>query len=148
MTPTAEVLQALQPSAWRALGPVVAHAWTMADPELLSIVLVRTAQLNGTTAVTAALLPRPSSPRCEQARLSVRDWHSSRLFTPLERACLEFAEQMQIDPSAMEAGQVEVLREHMTSAEVLGFASALFLLDAYVRVLAVMSQLVHAGGQV
>jgi alkylhydroperoxidase family enzyme len=148
MTATAEVLQGLQPSAWGALAPLVAHAWTMADPELLSIVLVRTAQLNGTTAVAAALLPPPSSPRYEQARLSVSDWPSSPLFTPLERACLSFAEQMQIDPNAMEAGQVEALREHMTSAEVLGFASALFLLDAHVRVLAVMSQLLHVGREV
>jgi alkylhydroperoxidase family enzyme len=140
---TIALLQRLQPDAWSALGPVLAHAWTMADPELLALALTRMVQLNGTTAIAAEVLPPAASPRDEEARRTVSGWPSSPLFSPMERACLGFVEQMQVDPDAMTAAQVDELRAHMTAGEVLGFASAIYVLDAHLRVLAVMTQLVY-----
>jgi hypothetical protein len=54
---------------------------------------------------------------------------------------------MQVDPHAMDASQVDELRKHMTPAVVLGFASALYLLDAYVRALTVVVQLAGPGSE-
>jgi alkylhydroperoxidase family enzyme len=144
---TTALLERLQPEVWPTFGFVVGHAWTMADPDLLGLALTRVLELNGTQAVAAALVIPASSPRDEQARRNVSTWPRSPLFSPRERACLGFVEQMYIDPNSVTADQVDELRVHMTDAEVLGFASAIYLLDAHVRVIAVMSQFVDKEGK-
>jgi alkylhydroperoxidase family enzyme len=141
----AALLDALQPEAWNALLAVVDHAWTMADADLLALCVTRVAQLSGTDTIVAELVPPARSPRDAEARHGVREWFSSNRHTTLERACLAFVEQLHVDPDAMTDRDVELLREHMTSAEVLGFASAVYVLDARVRVLAVMAQAADRG---
>ena len=46
------------------------------------------------------------------------------IFTDLERSCIAFVEQLQIDPDGITDAQVAELRRKMSSAELLGFASA------------------------
>jgi hypothetical protein len=111
----------------------------MADHQLLVLALTRLGQLTGTSAVATALLP-PLAAADDALREAVLQWPSSPRFSLMDRACLAFVEQVQLDPTSVTSAQVDEMRLGMTSAEVLGFASAVYVLDAEIRVVAVLSQ--------
>ncbi|MCU1458762.1 MAG: hypothetical protein JWL73_2854 [Actinomycetia bacterium] len=130
-------LRAAQPAASAAFHRLIDFTWTMADPELLALCLTWAGTFLGCPEEASALVPEPTTEHAVQTRGAVADWSRQPGFTSLERACLSYFEQVEMDPSGVTQTQIDAILEHLSPAELLGFASAMYLLDAELRMHAV-----------
>lgn len=107
--------------ALAALDSAYAAAWKATDERLLGLCRDRVAMLLG------------HSPRLEEmsaeALQSLRAWTTSDVFTPLDRAALDFTEQYVIDVSSMTDAQAEKLRAHVGDEGLASFVNALLVIE-------------------
>jgi len=121
-------LRDLQPGASAWLARANAAAWKATDPALLELC----------RCLVAAMLDTDTGSRAGQAVVSaleseklaaVENWESSEVFSPLERAALEFTAQFVLSVSTVSDEQVEALRAHLDDEEVYAFAAALYVVE-------------------
>ncbi|MFN8643082.1 MAG: hypothetical protein U0802_16040 [Candidatus Binatia bacterium] len=97
----------------------------LVDPPLLELCRVRVAQILGWATVPTAL---------DDARVAaLADWRHSRLFAPLERACLRLAEGFVLDPHGVSDADAAAVAGHLSPAEMVALIEALAVFDGFTR---------------
>jgi hypothetical protein len=105
------------------------------DPDVLELCRLRVIRLVGgdedaslrDEPVAGATLDAP-----KLAALSA--WPTSSLFTPCERACLEFAEQFVMDPHGVSEAQAAAVSAHLGAPGLVALTEALALFEGFARV--------------
>ena len=105
------------------------------DPLLVELCRVRIAQLVESE-MDQSLRYRPASEAglTEEKIQSLQDYVTSSLFSPRERAVLEFTEQWVIQSSSITDEDCERLQEHISVHEFIYLTKALSVLDQFARV--------------
>jgi len=107
----------LVPDVHERLEEALAAAWAIADRDLLELCRRRIAQTFGARGA-------------DEAPVEARDAR--------ERAALEFTDQFVIDGAGVTQEQVDALQEHLDTAALIHFVHALHMVEAELRVLAVL----------
>ena len=120
-------------AAWRDFEALLWRDGRL-DPVVLELCRRRLAQLNG-----AALLPGTPGPQLEPQKLAeLERWWKSERFTPLERACLRFAEQFALDPKQLGDADARAVTEALGDAGTVAFVEALAIYDGISRFCAML----------
>jgi len=140
-----ELLRHLQPEGAAELELMNEAAWGATDPELLElcrclIVTMLDDKACRTVDETGARYPGP------EKIAALDDWAASDLFSPLERAALEFTEQFVISVSTVSDEQVEALRSQLGDEKTYSFAAALYVIEMTER-LRIISGVVIGDGR-
>ena len=123
-----ELLRNLQPEGTAELELMNEAAWDATDPELLELCrCLIVAMLEG-KACRGSDNPGVPYPGPDKIA-ALDDWASSDLFSPLERAALEFTEQFVISVSTVSDEQVEALRSQLGDEKTYSFAAALYVIE-------------------
>jgi alkylhydroperoxidase family enzyme len=118
------------PDAYAALRNAYQHAYGAADPALLELARLRIASLLDPAA--AAVSP-PSFGLSEPKLRALGDWSSAGVYTPAERACLAFVDQFVFYVPDVSDELIDDLLRHLSPADVYGFVSGVYVLDAMQR---------------
>ncbi len=100
------------------------------SPELLELSRLRVAQLLGAGAELHSRAP-DAPPEEKVARLE--DCARDAIFTPVESACLGFAEKFVLDPRGATDAEAARLVDALSPAGMVGFVEALALFDGFTR---------------
>jgi len=105
-----------------------AGRWRKADPTLQALAVMRTAAVIGCTWCMDFGYWEFHHRGVDPAKLrAVPDWQSSTVFTPLERAVLEYADAMTATPPTVTDELVERLRAELTDAQVVELTALISL---------------------
>ncbi len=127
---------ALRPNLYEAWREFEGLLWRddRVDPNVLALCQLRLAQRNG-----ARWLPGSAAPAVDEAKLADLDaWWKSEHFTPLEKACLRFAEQYALDPSGIGDDDARPVTEALGDAGTVAFVEALAIFDGFTRFCAML----------
>ena len=126
----------LRPNLFDAWRDFEALLWRdgRLDPVLLELCRRRLAEMNG-----AALLPGTPGPTLDPAKLAeLPRWWKSERFTPLEKACLRFAEQFALDPKQIGDADARAVTDALGDAGTVAFVEALAIYDGITRFAAML----------
>jgi alkylhydroperoxidase family enzyme len=105
-----------------------AGRWRKADPTLQALAVMRTAAVIGCTWCMDFGYWEYHHRGVDPAKLrAVPDWETSTVFTPLERAVLEYADAMTATPPTVTDELVERLRAELTDAQVVELTALISL---------------------
>jgi hypothetical protein len=121
LAPVDDVLM-LQEETYGLWLEVLRRTGTIVDGSLLSVCRARMGQIH----------ERPAGIDAAGTRELAR-WRDSDAFSELERAALDYLEQMMIDPSSLSAAQKERLASSVSQQGLADFAFAAFAHDADLR---------------
>ena len=139
-----ELLRKLQPDGTAQLTLMNKAAWEATDPGLLELCrCLIVATLGGNASRRANSLDAPAVSPDKIAVLD--DWTASDVFSPLERAALEYTEQFVISVSSMSDQQVEALRSHLGDEKTYAFAAALYVVEMTERLRMVSGVVIGNG---
>jgi hypothetical protein len=140
-----KLLRRLQPDGAAELELMNNAAWESADPELLELCrCLIVSMLEDHTPDQLDHLAASGIGRDKLAALG--DWAASDVFSPLERAALEYTEQFVISVSNMSDEQVEALRAHLGDEKTYAFAAALYVIEMTERLRMVSNVVLGKGG--
>jgi len=139
-----ESLRGLQPEASAALARMNATAWEASDPGLLELCRCLIVSMLGEEATRRAANPAAPAPTADQLA-ALGAWRASDVFSPLERAALEFTEQFVVSVSSVTDEQVEALRSRLGDEKTYAFAAALYVIEMSER-LRIVSAAVLGNG--
>lgn len=124
---------ALRPEAARRRDAFIAGLWDggAIGVGLLELCRVRIAQLAGCSAEARRRTPRTGL--AEETIAALPDWPTSPSFGPLERSCLEFAEQYVLDPHGVTDEHFASLRQHLDDPAIATLTLAIATFDADTR---------------
>jgi len=110
----------------------LSHCWSRSqiDPTVLDLCSVRVAQLMG-CAPDGEVRDGAATDARKISALSA--WPTSPIFTPCERACLNFAEQFVMDPHGISDAQAADVSAHLGPAGLVGLTEALALFEGFAR---------------
>jgi hypothetical protein len=140
-----KLLRRLQPDGAAELELMNSAAWESTDPELLELC----------RCLIVSILDDQASGQVNDAGVSaighdklaaLGDWAASDVFSPLERAALEYTEQFVISVSTISDEQVEALRAHLGDEKTYAFAAALYVIEMTER-LRMVSDAVLGNGR-
>ena len=126
----------LRPNLFEAWRDFEALLWRdePLDPSLLALCRLRLASMNG-----ARVLPGSPGPALDADRRADLDrWWESERFTPLEKACLRFAEQYAVDPSGITDADATPVVHALGDAGTVAFVEALAVFDGFTRFCAML----------
>ena len=125
-------LSRLRPQACGLLAALNKRIWHDADPVLLELARLRTAQLIGNP---VAFQTRYADVEAgtEAKIAALRDYPCSPLFSAAEREALAFTEQFVIDPHGVEDAQRDAVIDHCTLAGLVALCEALAVFDGLAR---------------
>jgi alkylhydroperoxidase family enzyme len=104
------------------------------DPVLAELCRLRIAQLvESELDESLRYLPAANAGLSEEKIQALADYATSALFSPRERAVLEFTEQWVIQSSSITDEDCTRLQEHLTAQEFIYLAKALSVLDQFAR---------------
>jgi len=142
---TNKLLRRLQPDGAAELELMNNAAWKSADPDLLE--LCRCLIVSMLEGHTPDQIDHPVASGIGRDKLAaLGDWAASDVFSPLERAALEYTEQFVISVSNMSDEQVEALRAHLGDEKTYAFAAALYVIEMTER-LRMVSDVVLGNGR-
>lgn len=126
----------LRPNLFAAWRDFEALLWQdgRVDPNVLALCRQRLADMNGAEDVVGS--PGPTIEPAKRDELH-RWWKSDR-FTPLECACLRFAEQYAIDPGGITDAEAAPVTEALGDAGMVAFVEALAIFDGFSRFCAML----------
>ncbi len=139
-----EKLRALQPDASAALARMNAAAWEATEPGLLELCRCLIVSMLDQDTPRPAADPAVPGPTADQLG-ALGAWRDSELFSPLERAALEFTEQFVVSVSSVTDEQVEALRSRLGDEKTYAFAAALYVIEMSER-LRIVSAVVLGNG--
>lgn len=117
-------LRELQPAAVAELARANAAAWSAANAALLELCKCLVVTMLDSSAVLEDV------PNVESQKLAaLGNWAGADVYSPLERAALQFTEQFVLSVSTVTDEQVEALRAHLDDEAVYNFAAALYLVE-------------------
>ena len=123
---TSKRLMDLHPEGARALARLGAAAWEVADSLApRSCAALRIAQLLGNELASDAGLPAIEARKLE----NLGAWDTSSLYSPAERAHLEFTEQFVTSVSDVTSEHVDALLECGSAEDVRSFVAALYVVE-------------------
>lgn len=108
--------------------------------ETLELCRLRLAQLHRSDADFAL----EEFPVSAQQRAQLHDWPQAAVFTPEQRACLEFTEVHAMDCAAITDAQADAVKAHLGEAGLVALLQALGVFDGLIR-LGLMWQAAPAG---
>jgi hypothetical protein len=141
-----EKLRGLQPDAAAALTRMNETAWEAADPGLLELCRCLIVSMLDAGAPRRAANPAAPAPTADQIA-ALGAWRDSDLFSPLERAALEFTEQFVVSVSSVTDEQVEALRSRLGDEKTYAFAAALYVIEMSERLCIVSAAVLGNGGE-
>ncbi|MEP7348618.1 MAG: hypothetical protein ABI668_01550 [Sphingorhabdus sp.] len=104
------------------------------DPLLIELCRLRMAQILGCDfAFSCRYAPAVAAGLDEAKIANISSYPNSPLFTPRERACIEFAEQFSMQSSSISDSDVERLLEHIDPETLIYFVKALSVTDQLLR---------------
>jgi len=127
---------ALRPNLFEAWREFEGLLWRddRVNPELLVLCRLRLAHQNG-----ARWIPGTPAPAVDAGKVAELDsWWTSERFTPLEKACLRFAEQFALDPSGIGDEEAKAVTEGLGDAGTVAFVEALAIFDGFTRFCAML----------
>ena len=114
------------PEAYDHLRRAYGEAYRAADPMLLELARLRIALMLDPDA--------PPGPECNEAKVrALADWANSDVYTPVERACLAFAEQFAFYVADVNDELIEDLLALLPPDEVYGLVNAIYVVDTVER---------------
>ena len=124
---------ALRPEAASRRGAFVAGLWEGSGigTGILDLCRIRIALLVGCPAEARRRTPGPGLAEATIAALPA--WPTAPEFGPLERSCLEFAEQYVLDPHGVTDEHFVALRRHLDDPAIATLTLAIATFDADVR---------------
>lgn len=129
-------------AAWRGFEALLWEDGRV-DPMILALCRRRLASMNGASGVVGS-----PGPAIGAARLAALDaWWKSDRFTPLEQACLRFAEQYAVDPGGITEADAAAVTEALGDAGTVAFVEALAIFDGFSRFCAMLDVAAHASGE-
>jgi hypothetical protein len=139
-----ETLRKLQPDGAAELALINDVAWEATDPELLELcrcLIVAMLEENACQPIN-----NPAAPGLGREKIAaLGDWAASDVYSPLERAALEYTEQFVLSVSTMSDEQVEALRSHLGDERTYAFAAALYVVEMTERLRIVSSVVIGNG---
>jgi len=126
----------LRPNLFEAWQAFEALLWQdgRVDTSVLALCRLRLASMNG-----ARVMPGSTGPALDAATLAELDaWWTSERFSPLEKACLRFAEQYALDPSGISDADAAPVTEALGAAGTVAFVEALAIFDGFTRFAAML----------
>jgi alkylhydroperoxidase family enzyme len=126
---------ALRPNLFEAWKSFAAVFWEkrLVDPVILELCRLRVAQLHRARYPLSIRRPEASAAGLDARIAGLERWWESDAFTPLERACLRFAEQFVVDAKAMEDALASPVVEALGDAGTVAFVEALAIFDGFSR---------------
>jgi alkylhydroperoxidase family enzyme len=124
----------LQPELYARYQEFAELFWRLrpVDPVLLELCRLRVAALLG--CARELELRRPEAAALDEEKISaLDDWPRSPRFSPVERACLAFAEKFVLEPHGLSDEHAAAVAAHLTAAEMVAFTEALALFDGFAR---------------
>ena len=135
LTPAAAAFRRYRDAVWSDVA---------ADPLLLELCRLRMAQLLGRDATTLPRHPEATTAGLTDDHVrALAGWPSDPRFTERHRAALAFAEQWLLDPHATTDDDCARLRAHLTDAECAAFTMGLAVVEAVLRLEAVLDAVEH-----
>jgi alkylhydroperoxidase family enzyme len=120
-------------AAWREFAGLF-FAKRLVDPAVLELCRLRIAELHGARHPLSVRTPEAQAAGLDEAKLArLGEWWKQPGFTPLERACLRFAEQFALDPGAMSDEEARPVIEALGDAGAVAFIEALAIFDGFAR---------------
>jgi alkylhydroperoxidase family enzyme len=142
-TTTEQRLRELHPESAAALAQANATAWASADAPTLELCRLRVVDMLG------GVEPRQEvsvSGLDSAKREAVGGWATSDLFSPVERAHLEFAEQFVMAVGNISDEQVAKLLEFRSEKDVYTFAAALYTIELTQRMTMMLDKVFETSG--
>ena len=142
-TATEERLRELHPASVAALSQANASAWESADAPTLELCRLRIVDMLG----GVDPLPEDPVPGLDpDKRAAVGGWATSALFSPVERAHLEFAEQFVMAVGIISDEQVAKLLEFRSDKDVYTFTAALYTIELTQRMTMILDRVFGTAG--
>ena len=134
-----EMIRHQAPEAYEHLRHTYAEAYRAADPTLLELARLRIALIVDPDA--------PLGPGSNEAKVrAIEDWANSDVYSPVERACLAFAEQFAFYVSDVNDELIEDLLALLPPDEVYGLVNAIYVVDTVERLRATLARLSDGRG--
>jgi alkylhydroperoxidase family enzyme len=136
-----EMIRQQAPEAYDHLRHTYGEAYRAADPMLLELARLRIALMVDPHA------PPGSSPWLSEAKVrALADWTKSDAYTPVERACLAFAEQFAFYVADVNDGLIEDLLALLDPDEVYGLVNAIYVVDTVERLRVTLARVFDGRG--
>jgi len=104
------------------------------DPVLLELCRLRVAALLGCARELELRRPEAAGAGLGEKKIAaLDDWRRSSVFSPVERACLAFAEKFVLEPHGLSDEDAAAVSAHLSAAEMVAFTEALALFDGFAR---------------
>jgi alkylhydroperoxidase family enzyme len=134
-----EMIRQQAPEAYEHLRHTYGEAYRAADPTLLELARLRIALMLDPHA--------PPGPGLNDARVrALANWADSDVYTPVERACLAFAEQFAFYVSDVNDELIEDLLALLPPDEVYGLVNAIYVVDTVERLRVTLARLFNERG--
>jgi len=134
-----EMIRHQAPEAYEHLRHTYAEAYRAADPTLLELARLRIGLIVDPDA--------PLGPGSNEAKVrAIEDWANSDVYSPVERACLAFAEQFAFYVSDVNDELIEDLLALLPPDEVYGLVNAIYVVDTVERLRATLARLSDGRG--
>ncbi len=127
---------ALRPNLFEAWAEFASLFWErrLVDPVLLELCRLRIAQLNGAAWNQSTRMEEARAAGLDEQKIAaLADWPRSPLFSPLECACLGFAEQFVLDPNGINDADAAPVTAALGDAGTVAFVEALAVFDGFSR---------------
>jgi alkylhydroperoxidase family enzyme len=129
----------VQPALMQSLIELQRVTWRLVDPVVLELARLRMAMLlEATDDLALRSSAAIDADLADDKIIALRDWATSPLFSPAERACIELAEQFVIDVQGVTDQQVHAVAEHLGSSQCYVFVNALWSMEALQRMCLVL----------
>lgn len=134
-----EMVRQHAPEAYDHLRHTYGEAYRAADPALLELARQRIALMVDPHA-------QPGSGLNEAKVQALADWANSDVYTPVERACLAFAEQFAFYVSDVNDDLIEDLLALLPADEVYGLVNAIYVVDTVERLRVTLARVFDGRG--
>ena len=127
---------ALRPDLFEAWREFADLFWQkrLVDPVLLELCRLRIAGLHGAAHPLALRTPEARDAGLDEARIAaLGEWWKQPGFSPLERACLRFAEQFVVDAKGISDEEARPVVAALGDAGTVAFVEALAIFDGFAR---------------
>jgi len=137
------LIQEHAPAAYACLRQTYEQALCAADPHLLGLARQRIRLMIDPA---AAPLVHSDTDRNGAKLANVADWSTAEVYTPVERACLAFAEQFAFSVADLDDALIAALLAELPAGDVYGLVNGIYVIDALERLSATLNRLFNQEG--